>query len=273
LYEENGLKEEVLTENKGIIEIGIITSERLEVELLSFAVVKLSTGSSIPMQMRKFHNIAPDGYLEISKYEFRSINDSVNNYIGRLLTPESHYLSETLLQNKDLLSGYQGDKTIRIGKCVSVGKNVKIGKNSLIEDFSTISDNCTIGERCKIHRNVFIDEGVKIGNLVKIQNNNSIYHGVVIEDGAFVGTNVSFTNDIWPRSINKDGTPVTTGDWELKETHVCKGASIGAGAVIKCGITIGEWAMIGCGAVVTHDVPAYAVVYGPYADVHRMCEN
>ena len=273
LYEENGLKEDVLTENKGIIEIGIITSERLEVELLSFAVVKLSSGSSIPMQMRKFHNIAPDGYLEISKYEFRSINDSVNNYIGKLLTPESHYLSETLLQNKDLLSGYQGDKTIRIGKSVSIGKNVKIGKDTLIEDFSTISDNCTIGKRCKIHRNVFVDEGVKIGDLVKIQNNNSIYHGVVIEDGAFIGTNVSFTNDIWPRSINKDGTPVTAGDWELKETHVCKGASIGAGAVIKCGITIGEWAMIGCGAVVTHDVPAHAVVYGPYAEIHRMCEN
>lgn len=274
LYEENGLKEEVIAENRGIIEIGLITSERLEIELLSFASVKLSSGSSIPMQMRKFHNIAPDGYLEISKYEFRSMNDSVNNYIGRLLTPESYYLSEIIQQEKDsLLSGHRGDKTIRMGKYISIGKNVKIGKFTLIEDFSTISDNCKIGERCKIHRNVFIDEGVQIGNLVKIQNNNSIYHGVIIEDGVFIGTNVSFTNDIWPRSINKDGTPVTASDWELKETHICKGASIGAGAVIKGGITIGEWAMIGCGAVVTHDVPAHSVVYGPYAEVHRMCEN
>ncbi len=138
----------------------------------------------------------------------------------------------------------------------------KIGTGCLIENYSTISDECEIGNYCKIHRNVFIDNGVKIGNYVKIQNNNSIYHGVTLEDGVFVGTNVCFTNDRYPRSINKDGTPVTSKDWTLEYTHVGKGASIGAGAVIRCGITIGEWAMIGCGAVVTKDVPAGAVVAG-----------
>lgn len=154
-----------------------------------------------------------------------------------------------------------------------IGKKVKIGKNCLIDDFSTLSDNCSIGDKCKIHRNVFIDEGVKIGNHVKIQNNNSIYHGVTIDDGAFIGTNVSFTNDIWPRSITLTGKPVTKDDWELKETHIGYGASIGAGAVIRCGVTIGEWAMIGCGAIVTHDVPAFSVVYGPSAEIHRICDK
>lgn len=274
LYEENGLKEEYLGQDRGILSIGLITSERLEIELLSFASVKLPSGSSIPMQMRKFHNTAPDGYLEISKYEFLSLNDSVNNYIGRLLTPESHHLAEVIQQNrKHLLNGSSGRKDIRLGKMVSIGKNVKIGKNCLIEDFTTLSDDCSIGDECKIHRNVFIDNGVRIGNLVKIQNNNSIYQGVTLEDGVFIGTNVSFTNDIWPRSITPDGKQVTADDWELKETHVCRGASIGAGAVIRCGITIGEWAMIGCGAIVTHDVPAYGVVYGNSAETHRICNN
>lgn len=274
LYEENGLKEENIGQDRGILSIGLITSERLEIELLSYASVKLTSGASIPMQMRKFHNSAPDGYLEISKYEFRSLNDSVNNYIGRLLTPESHFLAEVIQQDKQqLLTGSGGRKDLKIGKMVQIGKNVKIGKNCLIEDFSTLSDNCSIGDKCKIHRNVFIDEGVKIGNYVKIQNNNSIYHGVTIAEGAFIGTNVSFTNDIWPRSITLNGEPVTTDDWELMETHVGYGASIGAGAVIRCGVTIGERAMIGCGAIVTHDVPAYSVVYGPGAEVHRKCNK
>ena len=96
---------------------------------------------------------------------------------------------------------------------------------------------------------------------------------MTIAEGAFIGTNVSFTNDIWPRSITLNGEPVTTDDWELMETHVGYGASIGAGAVIRCGVTIGERAMIGCGAIVTHDVPAYSVVYGPGAEVHRKCNK
>ena len=225
------------------------------------------------MQMRRFHHRASDGYLEISKYEFRSLNDSVNNYTGRLLTPESYYLAEIIQQDNQLLTDPYVKRGIKIGRMVSIGKDVKIGSHCLIEDFSTISDNCIIGEYCKIHRNVFIDEGVKIGNKVKIQNNNSIYHGVSIADGVFIGTNVCFTNDVWPRSVKPDGKVVTGNDWELSETEIGYGASIGAGAVIRCGIKIGQWAMIGCGAVVTHDVPDYAVVYGPYAKVHRECEK
>ena len=102
-----------------------------------------------------------------------------------------------------------------------------------------------------------------IGNRVKIQNNNSIYYGVELDDGVFVGTNVSFTNDRYPRAIRKeDDLPVTRDDWELVNTKVCHGASIGAGAVIRCGVTIGEWATVGCGAVVLEDVPDGVTVIG-----------
>lgn len=268
IYEENGLPKEIFSES-GICEVGIITSERLEIELLGYAIVDMPMSEPIPVQMRRHRLIAPDGYLEISKMEFVSLYDSVNNYTGRLLTPESYYLA-TVLQiskNKFFNKNICDREDLTIGKYVEIGKNVKIGTGCLIENYSTISDECEIGNYCKIHRNVFIDNGVKIGNYVKIQNNNSIYHGVTLEDGVFVGTNVCFTNDRYPRSINKDDTPVTSKDWTLEYTHVGKGASIGAGAVIRCGITIGEWAMIGCGAVVTKDVPAGAVVAGNPAQI------
>ena len=98
---------------------------------------------------------------------------------------------------------------------------------------------------------------------MKIQNNNSIYEGVHLADGVFVGTNVCFTNDRYPRSIRRqDGLPARKGDWKLEETFVEYGASIGSGAVIRCGVTIGEWAMVGCGAVVIDDVPSGAIVVG-----------
>ena len=263
IHEENGIPREKLSDC-GICEVGIITSERLEIELLGYAVVDLPVSDSIPVQMRKHRIIAPDGYLEISRMEFVSLYDSVNNYTGRLLTPEAYHLATALQTGRKLFFG-QGEwqrDDLKIGKQVEIGKKVKIGSGCVIEDFSTLSDGCEIGVCCKIHRNVFIDEGVKIGNYVKIQNNNSIYHGVTLDDGAFVGTNVCFTNDRYPRSIRRDGKPVTSADWELEYTHVGKGASIGAGAVIRCGVTIGDWAMVGCGAVVTKDVPAGATVVG-----------
>ena len=111
-------------------------------------------------------------------------------------------------------------------------------------------------------RILYIGKNVVIGNRVKIQNNNSIYEGVHLEDGVFVGTNVSFINDRYPRAILRDGRQVSSRDWELKETKVCYGASIGAGAVIMCGVTIGKWAMVASGSVVLNDVPDGAMVAG-----------
>ena len=202
------------------------------------------------------HDSANDGYLEIAKVQFFSLRDR-DELIGHLLTPES-YAIYTRMQ----------DRLVD-----NVGKDVKLGSNILIEDGSFIDDGAEIGNDCRIHRNVYIGNNVKIGNKVKIQNNNSIYEGVTLEDGVFVGTNVSFTNDRFPRSIMRDGRQVISGDWKMEKTRVCYGASIGAGAVIRCGVTIGEWAMVGCGAVVLEDVPAGAIVVGNPARIIKSKES
>ena len=201
-------------------------------------------------QIKEMHDSANDGYLEISKIEFLPLRD-FSKLIGRLLSPESYSIFERMQSRlRD-----------------NVGKKVFIGDNTLIEKGSYIGDNAVIGNDCRIHRNVFIDKNVKIGNLVKIQNNNSIYEGVTLEDGVFIGTNVSFINDRYPRSITKDGRQVVPIDWKLEETKVCYGASIGAGAVIMCGVTIGKWAMVAAGSVVLEDVPDYAMVAGNPAKI------
>lgn len=150
----------------------------------------------------------------------------------------------------------------KISEFAIIEEDVNIGEGTIIEAYSHLSRGCRVGADCKIHRNVFIDQNVTIGNCVKIQNNNSIYNGITLEDGVFIATNVSFINDRYPRSINEDGSLKTYLDWKREDTIVRRGASIGAGAVIMCGVEIGEWAMIGAGSVVTKDVPPYTLVYG-----------
>ena len=139
----------------------------------------------------------------------------------------------------------------------AVIKNTKIGKDTKIYDQVNLY-GCEIGDNTKIDAFVYIEEGVKIGNNVKIRPFTFIPEGVTIEDDVFVGPNVTFTNDKYPRS---------RGDWKMLRTVVKKGASIGAGSVILPGITIGENAMVGAGSVVTKDVPPNAVVLGNPARV------
>jgi UDP-2-acetamido-3-amino-2,3-dideoxy-glucuronate N-acetyltransferase len=131
----------------------------------------------------------------------------------------------------------------------------QIGKGTKIWHFSHVMPNCTIGERCNIGQNVVVSPDVVLGNNVKVQNNVSIYTGVVCEDDVFLGPSMVFTNVINPRSaiIRKD---------EYKRTLVRKGASIGANATIVCGNDIGKYSMIGAGAVVTKDVPDFALLVG-----------
>jgi UDP-2-acetamido-3-amino-2,3-dideoxy-glucuronate N-acetyltransferase len=130
-----------------------------------------------------------------------------------------------------------------------------IGKGTKIWHFSHIMSGCTIGYQCSIGQNVVISPEVRIGNRVKIQNNVSVYTGVICEDDVFLGPSAVFTNVINPRSaiIRKN---------EYQATLVKKGATIGANATIVCGITIGKYAFVGAGAVVTKNIPDYALVVG-----------
>lgn len=132
-----------------------------------------------------------------------------------------------------------------------------IGEGTKIWHFSHVLPGCEIGSNCNIGQNVVIGPRVRIGNRVKIQNNVSVYEGVELEDEVFCGPSMVFTNVNTPRS----GTPRNTSA-DYAKTVVKKGASIGANATIVCGNTVGEYAFVGAGSVVTKDVAAYAMVYG-----------
>ena len=135
-----------------------------------------------------------------------------------------------------------------------VDETAVIGEGTRVWNFVHIRENAEIGKQCVLADYVYVGRGVKIGNNVKIQNRATVYEGVTIEDRVFVGPHVTFTNDFYPRSFSTD--------WKITPTHVKEGASIGARAVIVCGVTIGEYALIGAGSVVTEDVPPQALVYG-----------
>lgn len=136
-----------------------------------------------------------------------------------------------------------------------IDEDCQIGEGTKIWHFSHIMSNCIIGEQCNLGQNVVVSPGVVLGRNVKVQNNVSIYTGVKCEDDVFLGPSMVFTNVINPRSaiVRKN---------EYKETLVRKGASIGANATVICGHTIGEYALIGAGAVVTKDVKDYALIIG-----------
>lgn len=122
--------------------------------------------------------------------------------------------------------------------------------------------HCKIGAGTKVGTFVEIQRGVEIGENCKISSHSFLCEGVKIEDNVFIGHNVTFVNDRYPRATNLDGSIQTESDWTLESTLVKKGASIGSSVTILCGITIGEGALIGAGSVVTKDVPAHAVVAG-----------
>lgn len=143
-----------------------------------------------------------------------------------------------------------------------VDDNVKIGAGTKIWHFCHIQSGAQIGEKCSLGQNVNVSNNVKVGNGVKIQNNVSLYEGVELGDYVFCGPSCVFTNDITPRAKYPKGPS------GYKKTVVEQGASIGANATIVCGHTIGKWALIGAGAVVTVNVPAHALMLGVPA---RLC--
>jgi acetyltransferase-like isoleucine patch superfamily enzyme len=145
---------------------------------------------------------------------------------------------------------------------VKLGKDVRIFHPDLVNLYG-----CEIGEEATIGPFIEIQRGVKVGSRCKISSHSFICEGVRIEDEVFIGHGVMFINDLYPRSTNTDGSLQTGEDWNMVETLICKGASIGSNATILGGITIGEYAIIGAGAVVTRDIPKYAIAAGVPAKV------
>lgn len=163
--------------------------------------------------------------------------------------------------------------TVDIGSDCIVGNysmledNVTVGNGTKIWHYTHIRNDVKIGKNCILGNYVYIDSGVTIGDETKIQNYVPIYHGVELEDGVFLGPNALTTNDMVPRARTEEGSIQAESDWKVTPTHISKDASIGAGAVIRPGVTIGEKALIGAGAVVVKDIPAGAVVVGNPAKI------
>lgn len=135
-----------------------------------------------------------------------------------------------------------------------VSPKAVIGKGTRVWHHAHVREGAVIGEDCIIGKSVYVDLNARIGNRVKIQNNVSVYQGVTIEDDVFLGPHCTTTNDLFPRAFRSD--------FKLQPTLIKKGASVGAHATIICGVTLGEYCMVGAGAVVTKDVPPHALVLG-----------
>jgi acetyltransferase-like isoleucine patch superfamily enzyme len=153
-----------------------------------------------------------------------------------------------------------------------IADNVSLGTDVLIADWVNLY-GCTVGNGSKVGPFVEIQKGVRIGERCKISSHSFLCEGVTIEDHVFVGHGVTFTNDLFPRAANPDGTLKGAGDWQCTPTVVRKGASIGSGVTVLPGVTIGENALIGAGSTVTRDVPPSAIVAGNPARVLRTIEE
>ncbi|MDQ3691612.1 MAG: N-acetyltransferase [Chloroflexota bacterium] len=151
---------------------------------------------------------------------------------------------------------------VRIHASADVAPDAIIGPGTSIWNQAQVREGARIGAGCVIGKNVYVDAAVVIGDRCKVQNNVSLFRGVTLEDGVFVGPHVCFTNDRLPRAINADGSPKADDDWKVSPTLVRHGAALGANSTILPGITIGAWAMVGSGSVVTRDVADHALVIG-----------
>jgi acetyltransferase-like isoleucine patch superfamily enzyme len=153
-----------------------------------------------------------------------------------------------------------------------IAPDVKLGRGVRIFGFVNLY-GCEIGDDSKIGTFVEVQKGAKIGKRCKVSSHTFICEGVTLEDEVFVGHGVTFTNDLYPRATNVNGGLQTEADWKCIQTVVKRGASIGSGATLLCGITIGERAIIGAGSVVTKDVPPGAIVAGNPARVRRVADT
>lgn len=151
-----------------------------------------------------------------------------------------------------------------------VAPGATIGADTCIWRFAHVRGGAVIGASCIIGQGVYIDFGVQIGDRCKIQNGALLYHGVTLENGAFIGPGAILANDKLPRAVNPDGALKGPEDWTISRTLIREGASVGANATILPGVTVGRWALVGAGAVVTRNVPDHTMVYGNPARRHGM---
>jgi UDP-2-acetamido-3-amino-2,3-dideoxy-glucuronate N-acetyltransferase len=153
-----------------------------------------------------------------------------------------------------------------------IAPDVKLGKRVRIFGFTNLY-GCEIGDDVRIGTFVEIQKGAKIGNRCKISSHSFICEGVTLEQEVFIGHNVTFINDRYPRSTNAEGQLQGEADWNCVPTLVKKGASIGSSATLLCGVTVGEYAIVGAGSVVTKDVPPHSIVVGNPAKVLKMLRS
>jgi acetyltransferase-like isoleucine patch superfamily enzyme len=154
------------------------------------------------------------------------------------------------------------DPSVRVHATADLEPDVTVGAGTSIWHRAQIRTGAQLGSECIVGRDVFIDEGVVVGDRVKIQNGALVYHGVSVGDGVFIGPGAILTNDRYPRAITSTGDLSRADDWEVSPIELRDGCSIGAGAVVVAGVTVGEFATVGAGAIVTRDVPGHALVAG-----------
>ena len=150
----------------------------------------------------------------------------------------------------------------KIAPSANVHPTAEMGPCAQVWHHAQVREHARIGARSVLGQGVYVDAGVVIGDDCKLQNYACTYHGVTLEAGVFVGPHACFTNDVYPRAINPDGSLKGASDWQISKTLVKHGATIGANATVRCGVTIGRWALVAAGSVVTRDVPDYGLVQG-----------
>lgn len=151
---------------------------------------------------------------------------------------------------------------VRVHVTAEVSDRAEIGAGASIWHQAQVREGARIGGGSIIGKGAYIGADVQVGANCKVQNYSCVYEGTVLEDGVFVGPEVVFTNDRYPRAINPDGTIKSADDWECQGAHVQYGAAVGSRSVVLPGVTIGRWALVAAGSVVTKDVPAHALVIG-----------
>jgi acetyltransferase-like isoleucine patch superfamily enzyme len=150
----------------------------------------------------------------------------------------------------------------RVHPTAEVSAAADIGAGASIWHQAQVRERAVVGPGCIIGKGVYIGAGVQVGANCKVQNYSCVYEGTTLEDGVFVGPEVVFTNDRYPRAINPDGTLKSADDWDCRGAHVRYGAAVGSRSVVLPGVTVGRWALVAAGSVVTKDVPDHALVAG-----------